>query len=1148
MAVRFILGRSGTGKTSYCIRAVVDALLEPAGRPLILLVPEQATYQAERAILADERIAGYSRLHVLSFDRLQLMLVDRYIARPRISPIARQMIIHRLLRRNTEQLKLFNSVADHPGLARRMADAVTELHQYAKTPDDIEQLLAELQKSELARLTRLKFADIRLILTGYLDFIEGRFLDPDVQLARACRAVTDADFVKNAKLWVDGFAGFTTAELAILTEMLKTARDSEIALCLDPCEIESPCPNGKDIDRAKLFYPTHLTYCELLERIKKSKLPLTDPIILTEPVRFSACPQLAHVEWSAAEDEPSKMPVGDGIRIISAPNARAEVRFVAEQIRDLVRRKGYRYRDIAVIASDIERYQHYVEAYFKDSEQDRGIPFFLDKRRPLSRHPLVALVCSALRIATAGFSGSELFTCLKTDLVPVERSDVDLLENYCLAFGITPSDWRSETPWCFAGAAGEHFDEEHINRIRERIARPLHRFREKLCISDGEQKTIEADVFTRAVFDLLDDLEVGEKIADWIEQAADRSDQPTIEWHQQSYGKIVDVFDELAEVFAETPMTVEDFLTVLTSALSQLTLAFIPPSLDQVLVGSIERSRHPDLKAVFLIGATQRQFPVPIASGGIFTDTDRSLADQAGFQLAGGTGRTLAERRYLAYIAFTRPSDFLCVTYPAVDEKGGAVPRSQFVAELQERFDDLAEESIAGHLPDIEHVRSNSELIDLLCTQLGGDPVAPQSSDRALLEGLLDSISRDKQLSDAGRKVRAAVTYDNCAELNEETVSRLFDKQLNSSATRLSAFAACPYQHFARYMLELRERKEFKFEPLDLGNFYHMVLDALLKHLKAAGNSLSAISDDELLKTLRDRISKLTAEDAFLANFSRHGPHNAFIIHNASAILEDCVIAIAKMVRAGSFAPALSEVSFGRVRDAAETLGEFELPLPDGRTLSLSGKIDRLDTARIEDRDVAIVFDYKRRGKSFNWTALFYGLDMQLPIYMLAVRNASDPERSCEAVGAFYMPVEVATASTTIDELPKAAEKFRHKAAGIFNGDFFQALDAADTNQFYNFFVTAKQDQYGYDTRSGALRPDDFHKVLQFAEQKILALALDIVSGNIGILPYRWGTKSPCTYCKYKPVCRHDWQINDYNMLPSLDKIAALESMEAAHG
>ena len=1143
MAVQFILGRSGTGKTYCCIRAIVDSLLERSEQQLILLVPEQATYQAERAILADERIAGYNRLHVLSFDRLQFLLLGKNTAMPRLSRIGRQMIVHRILRDNQSKLQLFGAETAWSGLSRQMAQTITELHQYAKTPDDVEKLLSELAKDEWHHLAAMKFADIGLVFSEYLKFIEGDFIDPDAQLMHACGAVSASNLGRGAKLWVDGFAGFTTAEFAILAELLKMAKDAHIALCLDPSNIDLKNPDTEKLDEVGLFSPTERVYCSLFELVKKSKLKVTEPLILGQAIRFSQCRELAHVERHVFELQAPKMPASDNIRIVSAPNERAEVQFVGRQILRLVGEKDFRYRDIAVIASDIDRYEHYIRAYF----EDYGVPYFIDKRRPLNHHPVVQLVSSALQAVTGGFMYSDIFAYLKADLVPIKSYDIDLLENYCLAFGISARDWQSDNPWRFAGKDNERFDERQINDIRMKVSRPLLELRDRLCPADEQAKALGAEEFTRAIFNFLEQLDVKETIGSWIKQANEKKDLANADEHRQFYNQFLDIFDELVEVFAGQTMKAEDYLAILHSAFSQLTLAFIPPALDQVLVGSIERSRHPDLRAVFLIGATQKQFPVPVASDSILTDEDRIAAESADFPLAATSSQTLAERQYLAYIAFTRPSEFLWVTYPSIDDKGAAVPRSQFIGDIESLFENLGEKSIAGKAIGVENVHSEAELADLLCVRLGKETFGSEAEDNIQYSDLLDDICSDEQLAELGSEVLYAVNYDNRASLDVDIVKELFGRRIKSSATRLGTFAACPYQYFARYTLDLEERREFKFEPLDLGSFYHRVLDALLKRLDAEGKDFAATDDGELITLLREEIEKITKKDSFISNFISRRGYNEFMINSAGGVLEDCVIAIAQMVRQGSFRPKCSEVSFGKAGDTRETLGNYELELPDGRVLSLDGKIDRIYFAEVGDEKITLVFDYKRRDTSFGWSEFCHGLDMQLPIYMLAVRNAAD---TCtkNVAGAFYMPIEVSPKKATLGELSDRGDSFDYKAKGIFNGDFFRQLDRSDSNTFYNFFVTKKGDQYGYDGISGALRPGVFEKLLRFAEQRIIQLAQEIVSGKIEVSPYRLGQESPCSYCKYKSVCRFDWQVNDYNFLESLSKSQVLERVEVVDG
>jgi len=1137
MSVRFILGRSGTGKTRYCIRGIVDALAEAASsQPLVLLVPEQATYQAERAILCQEGVAGYNRLHVLSFERLQFLLLGKNTARHQLSQVGRQMVIHRILRRNQDKLKAFGLSAVSPGLSQQMAETIIELHRYAKTADDVDELLEKLNKDSNNKLTALKFADIGLIFKEYLKAIESRFTDPDIQLTRASKAVGDADFIKGARLWVDGFAGFTTSEFVMLAEVLKAAEDAEIAFCLDPSEIDLKNPRAEP-DPTGLFSPTQRTYAELVGMVKKCKLSPAEPVILEEPIRFSASEQLAHVEREIFGANPRRIEASDNIRIVSAPNVRDEVQFVAREILRLVRDSQFRYRDIAVIASDIDSCRHYIRAYFEDYR----IPYFIDRRRPLGRHPLVQLICCALRIVGEGFPDGDIFAYLKTDLVPVDSRDCDLLENYSVAFGIRGDDWQSRQQWRFAGRDDEGFDEPRVNRIRAAVARPLLRLRDELFQADQAEKTLTADEFTRIIFDFLETLGIRRSLGEWVEEAVLSGDHTTAEEHRQCYDKLVDIFDELVEVFAGRRMSCSDFAAIIDSAFSQMTLAFIPPTLDQVLVGSIERSRHPDLKAVFLIGATQRQFPAPVGFESILTDDDRAVADEFDFALAPSVRETLTQRQYLAYIAFTRASRFLCVTYPSCDEKGGSTVRSQFVDSLESLFEGLDEESCAGQRIDVENVYSEAELVDLLCSELGRDP-AGKADGGEMLEELLNDMCADEALGNAGAKVRSAVNYENRAQVDDRMVESLFTMRIKSSPTRLSTFAACPYRHFAGYVLQLKKRQEFKFEPLDVGWFYHTVLDRLLKKLNSEGQDLGAVRDSALMKLLKEQIAEHIDQDAFISNFVRHGPHNAFVINSAAEVLEDCVADISRMVRAGRFRPKESEILFEG----------HEFPLSGKRCVVLRGKIDRLDIAETENGKVAVVFDYKRRSKTFDWSRFYHGLDMQLPLYMLAVRCASDLRgRAKSVVGGFYMPVEVSPGKGSFAEGWTEVTGFERKAKGIFYGEFSKQLDAkADSgwSAFYNFSVTKNDDQYGYYGKSGALKPGDFEKVLRYCEQKTIQLAEEIVSGKIDVAPYRLGNESPCSYCDYRPVCRFDWQVNDHRVLERRGKRELLAEAEVADG
>jgi ATP-dependent helicase/nuclease subunit B len=1142
MSVQFILGRSGTGKTGYCIRAIVEVLLEPSDRPLLFLVPEQATYQAERAILSDKRLAGYHRLHILSFDRLQFMLLGKNTARPLVSRLGRQMIVHKILRDIREELTVFRSSALLPGFAREIAETIAEMYRYAKTADEVTALPGKLSSegaghpsaSSGQALAAMKFADIARIFQAYMQYLSGRFVDPDAQIVDASRKVQEAELLKGAHLWVDGFSGFTEGEMAVLVELLKRVDRAHIALSMDPAHVAQPPSAGGTHPETDVFEPTERTHAALLDAIGRAKIELRPPVYLQHVSRFSKAPALGHIERYLFIAGAHRMHAGDSIRLIAAPSPRMEVQTIARQIVSLVRDKGYRYRDIAVVASDLDRYEHYVRGYFGDYE----IPFFIDKRKPLTRHPVIELLGTALAAVTEGFSRGDVFAYLKTDLASLDRADVDLLENYCLAFGVEGRDWTDPEPWQFQGGVG-FFDERRINEIRHQAAKPLLDLREVLCPGGDTNKTLTAVEFTRTVFAFLDGLQVRRKVAQWVDAAKQTHDLAAADEHQQFFDRFVDVFDELAEVFRDDHLNASEYAALLNLAFSQMTLAFIPPSLDQVLVGSIERSRHPNLKAVFLMGATQKQFPVPLSAGGVLSDEDRQAAEAAGFHVAPTSTQSLVEREYLAYIAYTRPSEFLCISYPAVDEKGAAVVRSHFVDEVTALFDDLREQSVEDIQPQIEDLYETSEMAEWLCARLGRDVFAPVA-DEASLKGVLRAMRADQDYRPAAGAITSALEYHNHAVLGSAVVERFLAGRTKGSVTELETFAACPFKHFAQFTLKLKPRREFRLEPLDLGRFYHDVLDALHKSLAVKGSNFADADEQDLLRSLREQVEIVTAKIPFIAQFKTHSIHNDFILRNAGGVLEECVLEIARTLRAGAFRPFISEVAFGQTRDTQQSLGPFEISLSQGRVLVMSGRIDRIDLAHVDGTRVALIIDYKTStfGALLQWWKVYHGLGLQLPVYMLAVLDTKN-RLADDVAGAVCVPIEVALKAGDLTDGREEAPAFRRKARGPLNGMFHNALDAtaSGTSQFYSFYVTKDGDPYGNYQRQDILRPEHFRALLTWVRRKVVDLAEDRMSGRIEVKPYRYHDERPCTFCDYLPVCRFDWQINDYNFLDPKGKL-----------
>ena len=501
--VQFILGRSGTGKTRWCLDAVCDALQAGGTEPLILLVPEQATYQAERAILSHSDIAGFSRLRILSFNRLQFWLDSGPGSGAEISRTGKQMVLQKLLGELSDRLSLYRGSQQRNGLAEKLSSLFTELQQADCTPQQVQALATTLAGKRGEEIAAAKWGDIALLFEHYLQFFntnENRFANPDVMLKKAAGKVARANFLKNATLWVDGFSGFSVQERDLLIELLKVCKTASIALCLDPKTIDLSNIDTEKLNPFSLFQATEQTYTDLSRIFKACKFPCKQPVILDTPRRFENAPPLAFLEENLFDPNTTGNTKGAGnIRIASCGNVRTEAVWVARVIHKLVKERAMRYRDIAVVVPDINAYAHYIESAFAQY----NLPYFLDRPRNMKNHPVAATVGAALQAAANEFGLSDVLSFLKSDLTGIEVEAIDVLENYCRAFDVQKNEWTQKNVWDFAPADEKNrYDEKQLDALRRKAIKPLQNLRKNLYT----QKDITTGQFAQAIWQLLEEL------------------------------------------------------------------------------------------------------------------------------------------------------------------------------------------------------------------------------------------------------------------------------------------------------------------------------------------------------------------------------------------------------------------------------------------------------------------------------------------------------------------------------------------------------------------------------------------------------------------------------------------------------------------
>jgi ATP-dependent helicase/nuclease subunit B len=1055
-----------------------------------------------------------------------------------ISRTGKQMILHKILLELSDRLTLYKGDVQRMGLAAKLSDLLGELQHADCTPKQIRALADALAAKPGQELAAAKWADIAAVFEAYEAFFasaESRFKNPDVELTHAKERVASAPFLRGARLWVDGFSGFSVQERDLLVEMLKVCKEASIALCLDPAAIDLANDDEDKLDPCSLFGSTEQTYCQLLRIVRGCKLKLSEPVILNRPFRFSEAPALAALEANFISDKPAKPVPADGaLQIAACGHVRAEALWVAGQIRALVKDGGGRYREIAVVVPDMDAYQHYIESAFNQYE----LPYFLDRPRRMKTHPLTELIGSALQTAQGGFKLSDVLSFLHSPLMPVPFDKIDALANYCLAFDVQGSEWLQKPAWRFASdAEKQRYDEPAIDALRQELIAPLRTLQEVLSV----QETISAGQFTQAVWQLLQTLKVQDVLAQWA--AEDATDQRF--GHRQIFAAMVELMDELCAVFEGVEMPASAWGSIFTDALAAGTIRLIPPTLDQVLVGSIERSRHPDIKAIFLIGATQKQFPVPVMGESLLTEQDYQLAAGGALELANPYDVSLTHRPYLAYIALTRASKRVTLSYPLLDEKGSAVVPWSGIEQLTAMFTDVAVQFPQASIENGGDIQTPHQLGLWLSQRLGkdrGSVISEQSAinSQEVGAGVLHRMADcgDPAMNDIAALVKKSLDYDNAAAMAPGMAEKIFTFPMTMSVTRMGTFAKCPYQYFAKYTLGLEKRQQLRFEPMDVGKFYHEVLEAVFKALKQRGADWGDLSVEELITLCDEQSEKVLANNTLLVNFMRKRSHHRYIIESAREVLRQFVPMLGQLSRASRFKQAEAELKFG----FDDTL-RLIVPLNDGRQIHLRGLIDRLDVADIDGKQAAIVFDYKSGGKAIDFAGILYALDLQLPVYLLAMGH-----QKMTPAGAFFLPINSGTSPKSLSEL-EAIEASFNKARGLFDGSFFNAIDTEASSsggwsEYFNYYVNNDGEPYSYYKTSGALKPDDFQALLSHTEQCIKKLMTDLAAGCITIAPFRIGTQSPCTWCDYRALCRFDWQVNDYNILESCNKEQALEKMK----
>lgn len=1102
MRIRFLLGPAGSGKTHQCVeeaRAHLES--SPEGAPLLFIVPKQATYQIERLVLAPPGRGAFSRLRIVSFDRLASLIFEMSGA-PKPAMLeedGRMMVLRSLLDQRFQQLAVFAKSARRAGFVRELSRQLRELELHRFDPGRLELLAAD---EHLPPGLAAKLGDLASLWNEYHKWLEARQLRDSSELPRAAGDLLvqppTGGAVFFAHVWLDGFAVLTPAERSLLVSLLPNCGEATLAFCMEANDREPT----DSFSQWSVVQRTYSACRTAIQAAIPTARPSVELLSRSNPRgRFSGNLLLAALEANWSSGTPSgpleSDRLGPVVRLLACPTPDAEAEFCAREIVRHVRGGG-RYRDVGVVVRSLPEYAVAIRRAFGRY----GIPCFLDQRERVSHHPLAELTRGLLGALASGFRQSELMRAFKTGFFGVDASLLDKLENLALEFGLEGRVWLDG----FAKTRMDPGDLDWADPLRERLMAPILRLRAAL----GPQSS--GTVFAASLRACWEDLRVRAALEDW--SARDRS--PV---HGTVLEQMLLWLRNLERAFDLHSLPLAEWLGVVETGLASLTIGVIPPGLDQVLVGAIDRSRNPDLDVVFVLGVNEGLFPRCQPENSLLTEQDRIGLAERGLPLALAKEDQVSLENFLGYIAFTRARRRLIVTHAAADSAGKKLNPSRFVGHLKRILPGLVEERGSyftpanGRLGEVEH--PSEVLPDLLKWRASGAEIPATLSS---LAGFPAPLLRGGYLP-SGRE-----------SLPTELLQKLFGGVLETSVSGMEAFASCPFRFFVRHTLAARERLVFEFERKEQGIFQHEVLSRFHNGLRAEGKLWRDIDPEEARLRI-DRCGwEVAAEQghdpASMPESTRH-----LVAARIGTLQDFAAWAVQKNRTTYHFDPALAELALG----LDDQVPGWALQLRGGGDLVLRGRVDRVDLCRLPDGGAAfVVVDYKSSPQRMDRRKIENGLQLQLVAYAAALaeiqavahilRVADGP---LTPVGMFFVTLRTAssTAASRSEALAQGGDaSFPH--VGLFDLSHLHLLDSSppglSSGQFPRRITKAGLPFKG---SFNALPHDEFQPWMDRVREILGQFGRRVLDGDIAISPYRDKKTIPCSQCEFGGVCRTDpWE------------------------
>ena len=1139
MSLRFYFGPSGSGKSHRIYEEIMQRAAQEPGRNFLIIVPDQFTMQTQKDLVMHSDRGGILNIDVLSFGRLSHRILEEVGTKemPVLDDTGKSLVLQKIAADLKEQLPAMGSLLHKQGYIHEVKSAISEFMQYGISTQDMDKLIASAEKRGALAM---KLRDLKTLYRGFQDYIRDHFITTEETLDVLRRSLVKSKILPDSVVVFDGFTGFTPIQNRLIQELMRVCEETIVTVTIG----EEEDPYQMDGEQ-KLFHLSKKTVADLVKLAAEAEVTRGEDVFVKGgPNRFTEAPALCYLEQNLFryQYEPYTEKQCE-IRMFEALSPREEVHQTALYIRKLIREEGLTYRDIAVVIGDLEGYASYVETEFGQLE----IPCFLDRTRGIVLNPMIEYIKSALQLYIRDFSYDTVFHFLRSGMADISREEIDELENYVIRTGArgyrTYSRLFTRRTEEMQQGSGQD-DTERAEETLERLNRIRQQFADTVEILHMAPRA-KAGEYVDHLYDFLEQNQVQQKLLNYQQQFEQEGDLAKAREYAQIYRLVMDLLDQIYELLGKEEISLQEFADILEAGFGEITVGTIPQNVDRIVVGDMERTRLKQVKVLFFLGVNDGNIPKNASKGGIISDMDREFLIESGTEMAPSPRQQMYIQRLYLYLNMTKPSERLYLSYAKVNSDGKGIRPSYLIDTVRKLFPQLA----------VEYPQNRSRLEQIEGRQEGARYLAEELREYA--DGTLREEERQDfylmyrayETDPEGRDRLTAAAFRRYKEsgLSRIVARALYGRQLENSVSRLETYAACACRHFLQYGLSLQEREEFGFEVSDMGNVYHAVLENFAGKLAESGRTWWDFDENFATQAIKEAVEGYAATYGETVLYS--SARNEYAITRMSRILTRTVLTLQQHLKQGSFQPDDYELSFR----FAEDLDSIHVNLSEEEKMHLQGRIDRIDVSEDAEHVYVKVIDYKSGNKKFDLAALYYGLQLQLVVYMNAameLESRKHPDKEIVPAALLYYHIDDPTIETPVELTQEQINEeilTKLRMNGVVNSDpaVVERLDRFLQDKSKVIPVEKKKDG-SFSARSGILSRGELQVVSAYVDTKIRQIGREILDGKIAANPYEKGNEEACTYCAYKKVCGFDGSIPGYEkrQLEDLDKQTLMQRMQ----